>query len=185
MGNHLCSLPCLPPVEEPEEDATLYINKVDDILLAINVRKMNLSYQCEEHELRAHRLAEEGRDKSGAASELRMRNEKAKSRDNWGRIYENVMRIRHQMEETASLQTVAQQYKNANKILEMAIQKMDMGNLELVMEELAENSWEVQATANLLANDFLVTEKIYSIPEAEEVEQKKEPKESKNIKLLA
>lgn len=182
MGNHLCSLPCLPPVEEPEEDATLYINKVDDILLAINVRKMNLSYQCEEHELRAHRLAEEGRDKSGAASELRMRNEKTKSRDNWGRIYENVMRIRHQMEETASLQTVAQQYKNANKILEMAIQKMDMGNLELVMEELAENSWEVQATANLLANDFLVTEKIYSIPEAEEEEQKKE---SKNIKLLA
>ena len=180
MGNHLCSLPCLPPVEEPEEDATLYINKVDNILLAINVRRMNLSYQCAEHELRAHRL-----DKSGAASELRMRNEKAKSRDNWGRIYENVMRIRHQMEETASLQTVAQQYKNANKILEMAIQKMDMGNLELVMEELAENSWEVQATANLLANDFLVTEKIYSIPANDEEAPKQEKKKSEDIKLFA
>lgn len=181
MGNHLCSLPCLPPVEEPEEDATLYINKVDDILLAINVRRMNLSYQCAEHELRAHRL-----DKSGAASELRMRNEKAKSRDNWGRIYENVMRIRHQMEETASLQTVAQQYKNANKILEMAIQKMDMGNLELVMEELAENSWEVQATANLLANDFLVTEKVYSIPADDDDEApKQEKKKSEDIKLFA
>jgi hypothetical protein len=181
MGNHLCSLPCVPPVEEPEEDATLYINKVDNILLAINVRKMNLSYQCEEHQLRAIRLAEEGRDKSGAASELRMRNEKAISRDKWGRIYENVMRIRHQMEETVSLQTVAQQYKNANKILEMAIQKMDTGNLELVMEELAENSWEVQATATLLANDFLVTEKVYSIPEANESppEQQQQKKSNK------
>jgi hypothetical protein len=181
MGNHLYSL-CVPPAEE-QEDATLYINKVDDILTAINVRKLNLSYQCEEHQLRAIRLAEEGKDKSGAASELRMRNEKASSRDKWGRIYENVMRIRHQMDETASIQTVAQQYANANKILKMAIQKMDTGNLELVMEELAENSWEVQATDTLLANDFLVTEKVYSIPEASPKPEQKQ--QQQNIKLFA
>lgn len=154
MGNILGS--CLGSNEE-EKDPLYYINNVDDIIKAIDMRLKKCKYEITQHEIKARGFAIQN-EKQRAISELSSRNEKQKNYNNWLQIHENVVLIRNRMDESVSITTLVDSYKEANKFLAETNKKLKSENVEKILDDLAEHSTEIEHTNSLLAGDFLAKE---------------------------
>jgi len=128
------------PEQEDQEPlvASKELEKMDNIIDAIDIKIKNLQYKSNEYTLKAQRLKSQN-DVQLALTQLKLRNELKITMEKWDGIYLKICRIRHQIEDSCSLQDITNGLNIANQILKLALSKLDPQEVQTLMDDLQEN----------------------------------------------
>jgi hypothetical protein len=135
-----------------EKSTTEVINEIDDIILAIEMKILNNKYKQEEH-LRKAQQHQKRNEKEEMMSEMRKKYDKNVQCTKWVFILEQVSKVRNDVEQSSSMESIVNMYKDANNILQLALTKITPDEVHDIMENLEHNSNELNEINKILCDN--------------------------------
>jgi hypothetical protein len=144
--------------EEPFNELSILdcINHLDDIIIAIEMQIKNNKYKQEEYLRKAQLLYHKKENTAEILSEMRKRKEKEIQNTKWMTILENVHKIRNEMDNMKSMESVVNSFKKANTMMNLALKKLNNEDIEGIMADMENNNVEMQEINDLLSKNQVI-----------------------------
>lgn len=127
------------------------LDKLDNVIQALEMRIGGIEYQCKEHLLRIKNFKLEN-NKVRYDAEVEKWKFKKVECVKYVNLQTNVQRIRHQVENTSTLAEIANQMSIANTVLEEALKNINPEKIDELMDKLQENAEMAEEVNSLLGN---------------------------------
>jgi hypothetical protein len=127
-----------------------YLDEMDRKIEALRMKMYQLEMKCQNNLLEAEKYKEQ-KAKTQAINALKIMNQRKKTLEQWNGIYLKLNFIRHSMDSVSVTEDLAKEFKRANDILSYATKRLDVEQLENMMDDLGENMDIVREVDDILA----------------------------------